>query len=59
MLPFSVLTAVYLNDQFRIYAGEIDYVASDRDLPAKLPAFKLPVPQMPPYAPLCLCLFLP
>jgi hypothetical protein len=43
-----MLAAVDFNDEPRIDADEIRDIALNRHLPEKLPAVKLPVPQMPP-----------
>jgi hypothetical protein len=45
---FRMLPTIQLNDQSRIDANEIDYILSHGELPAKLPPFKLPIPQLHP-----------
>src|SRR5436853_304867 len=56
---FRVLAAVNLDDELRVDADEIGYVAINRYLPAKFPAMKLPVAEMPPEAALSGSLFAP
>jgi hypothetical protein len=47
-----MLTAIHLNDQPLLYAGEISNECADRMLPPKLSSSELPPPQQLPQPPL-------
>jgi len=47
-VTLEVLSAIELDDQVGFETGEVDDVASDRELPAKAISAKLPAPEVSP-----------